>query len=82
MTAHLAIAQVCNRLPLQAQPQADNQGADLGVVVQLGVVLALDVEDLAAQRQDGLEFPIARHLGAAACRRATGRSLRCGPHAE
>ena len=51
-----------------AGPQGDDQRPDVLARNDLVEARLLDVEDLAAQRQDGLEAPIATLL-----RRATGR---------
>ena len=49
-----------------AGAQRGDEGEDLVAGEQLFVAGFLDVEDLAAQRQDGLELPVAALLGAAA----------------
>ena len=46
-----------------AKTKGRNQGLDFGVFVDLGVVGFLDVENLAAQGQDGLKTPIPALLG-------------------
>ena len=49
-----------------AGAQRGDEGEDLVAGEQLLVARLLDVEDLAAQRQDGLELPVTALLGAAA----------------
>ncbi len=68
LAAYLAVSQVGTGLPLEPKAQANNEVADLIVLVQRGVILALHIQDLAPQGQDGLEPPVAGLLGAAACR--------------
>ena len=52
-------------LTLDPQAQGRYQRLDLSVLVDLGVIGLLDVEDLAPQRQDCLEATVAALLGGA-----------------
>ena len=52
-------------LTLDPQAQGGDQRLNLSVLVDLGVVGLLDVEDLAPQRQDRLETTVAALLGGA-----------------
>jgi hypothetical protein len=68
----LAVAEAAERarrgVALDPEAEADDERRDLGALVEARVVLALDVEDLAAEREDRLRAPVARLL-----RRAAGR---------
>ena len=64
---HLAISQVCDIFPFQAQAKTQNEITDLMVLVQASIVLLLNIQDLAAQRQDGLEASIPSLFCTATC---------------
>ena len=66
-TADLAISEVGDILPFQAQPQAQDQVADLIVLVQAGVIFLLHIQDLATERQDSLKAPIPGLFCTATC---------------
>jgi len=64
----LVIAQLVDReIVADAGAERGDQDADLLAGQHLVGTHPLDVEDLAAQRQHGLEFAVAALLGAAAC---------------
>ena len=59
------ISQVFNikLLALNAQSEGCNQGLNLSVLVDLGIISFLNIEDLSAQRQNGLIAPITALFG-------------------
>ena len=67
---HLAVSQGRVLLPLDPQAHGNDHVADLVVLVQRGIVrvVLLRVEDLAPQRQNGLELAVPSLLGAAPCK--------------